>query len=265
MPQAPQAQAPLTIQDGVATVVLASTPPQGALSLDNLRSMRDVARQLHERSDLRAVVLTGSANRFCAGMDVSVLAASRDASLLQRRQWVRLGPEMCDAWAALEVPTIAAIEGACVGGGLALALACDFRVLSDRASLRLPEVPLGMNMSWHTLPRLVALVGPARAKRIAMAGEALDAATAAQWGLADHVVPAEQALPRAQAWAQTLAALPPVAVRMTKESINAIAQALAPLASHMDRDQFLLTQDSEDLREGIQAWQDKRPPQFQGR
>ena len=258
------ASAPLSIENGVAVVRLAISSPQGALSLSELAHMTRVAQSLRDRVELRAVVLTGTSQRFCAGMDLSVLGELDQQPLLTRRQQLRWGPDMCDAWAAIEVPTIAAIEGPCIGGGLALALACDFRVVTREARLRLPEVPLGMNMSWHSLPRLVSLVGPARAKRIALAGEWIDAATALAWGLADHEVSPGDALRHATAWAQELAGLPPVGVRMTKETINAIAQALAPLASHMDRDQFLLTQNSSDLKEGIAAWLDKRPPQFQG-
>ncbi len=256
---------PLTVEAGVATVTLASKAPQQALLFETLQTMLEVAQHIRGRTDIHAVVLTGSPTRFSAGVDLSLLAALDQASLLERRQLVRLGPDMCDAWAAIEVPTIAAIEGPCVGGGLALALSCDFRVVSDSAQLRLPEVPLGMSMSWHSLPKLVALVGPAKAKRVALAGELVDAATALAWGLAERQVAAGQSLSNALAWAHDLAALPPIAVRMTKETINALAHALAPLATHMDRDQFLLSQSSEDLAEGIQAWLQKRPPHFQGR
>lgn len=255
---------PLAIQDGIATVTLPVSLPHHALTTEALQTLTETAHHIRTRTDIHAVVLKGTERIFTAGMDLSVLATLREAPLLERRQAVRWGPDMCDAWAAIEVPTIAAIEGPCIGGGLALALSCDFRVLSETAQLRLPEVPLGMSMSWHSLPKLTALVGPAKAKRIAF-GEGIDAPTAHHWGLADRVTPAGQSVDAAHAWAQELAALPPVSVRMTKETINAIAHALAPLASHMDRDQFLLSQASEDLAEGIDAWLNKRTPQFKGR
>jgi enoyl-CoA hydratase/carnithine racemase len=255
----------LTFDADVATVTLHSTAPRNALNHAAMQALRDIARQLNEHPSVRAVVLRGHGRDFTAGVDLAILEALGEQDLLQRRHSVRQGPDMCDAWAAIEVPTIAAIEGPCIGGGLALALSCDFRVLGEAALLRLPEVPLGMNMSWHSLPRLTALVGPARAKRIAMGGEAVRAAQAMDWGLADHVVDNGQATARAQAWAHELAALPPVAVRMTKQTISAISEALAPLATHMDRDQFLLAAQSQDLAEGVAAFKAQRAPQFHGR
>ncbi len=164
----------------------------------------------------------------------------------------------------IEAVTIAAIDGFCVGGAFALVLACDFRILGARAILRLPEVPLGMNMSWHTLPRLASLIGPARAKRIALFGEPVDAEISAAWGLADDVAEAGDALAVAQRWAEKARNLPPLPARMTKEAINRSVGALHSATSSMDRDQFLLTSLSEDFAEGVDAFLTKRPPHFTG-
>jgi enoyl-CoA hydratase len=157
------------------------------------------------------------------------------------------------------------VEGACRGGGLALALACDFRLAASDATLRLPEVSLGMNMSWQSLPRLTALIGPARAKRFTIFGDAPDPATLLQWGLLDEVSPVGEAQATARAWAERVRALPPLPVRMTKEAINAAAMPLRQATSLMDRDQFLLTAQSADLREGVPAFIEKRAPRFTGR
>src|SRR5690348_8335617 len=99
------------------------------------------------------------------------------------------GPDLCRAWGVIEAAAVCAIGGYCIGGASALAVACDFRIMGEGAYMRLPEVPLGMNMSWRTLPRLVALIGPARTKRFVMFGEKADAETCLAWGLCDEVAP----------------------------------------------------------------------------
>jgi enoyl-CoA hydratase/carnithine racemase len=121
-----------------------------------------------------------------------------------------------------------------------------------------------MNMSWRTLPRLVALIGPARAKRFVIFGEATDAERCLAWGLCDEIAPAGLALTLAREWAARLAALPPLPVRMTKEALNAASAAQAA-GMVMDRDQFLLTTQTEDYREGVRAFLERRPGRFTGR
>ncbi|NWG46496.1 MAG: enoyl-CoA hydratase/isomerase family protein [Alphaproteobacteria bacterium] len=151
-----------------------------------------------------------------------------------------------------------------MGGACALVASCDFRILGEGARLRLPEAPLGMNMSWRTIPRLVALMGPARTKRFVMFGAFADAPTCLSWGLADDVAPAGNAYALARDWAERIAALPPLPMRMTKEAVNAAAGALNHATSFMDRDQFLLTFTTRDLAEGVQAFLEKRKPDFRG-
>jgi enoyl-CoA hydratase/carnithine racemase len=136
--------------------------------------------------------------------------------------------------------------------------------MGEGAYMRLPEVPLGMNMSWRTLPKLVALAGPSRAKQYVMFGEAADAQRCLDWGMADEVVDTGGALAAARRWAKKVAALPPLPVRMTKEAINAIASAGAQASIYMDRDQFLLASRSADYREGVAAFREKRPGKFTG-
>ena len=178
---------------------------------------------------------------------------------------MRLGPDLCAAWEALDQVTIAAVEGYCLGGALALAVACDFRIAAEGAHFRLPEIPLGMNMSWHAQPRLVNLIGPARAKQLVIFGEALSAAEALAWGLIEATAPPGGALETALAWARRVAALPPLSVRMAKRAITQVATALNPLATFMDSDQYALAALSEDHREAVAAFFEKRPPRFTGR
>lgn len=113
---------------------------------------------------------------------------------------MRIGPELCDAWERVEQVTICAIEKFCIGGGAALAAACDFRIVARTAYFRLPEIPLGMNMSGHAVPRLVSLIGPSRAKQLVIFGEKVAAEQAQAWGLADEMVEDGEALAAARRW-----------------------------------------------------------------
>jgi enoyl-CoA hydratase/carnithine racemase len=253
-------------RDGVATVTFDRGDGRNPLSHELLQDLTKAARSFDGDLETRAVIVTG-AKVFSAGADLKDPAAARraNAGLLERRHLLKAGPEMCAAWEAVEQPTIAAIEGYAIGGAVSLSVSCDFRVVSKNAHFRLPEIPLGMNMSWHTLPRLVALIGPARTKKLTIFGERVEANEAFSWGLADEIVSPGQALKVAQAWAERLAALPPLPVRMSKQSINAAAHALNYATTFMDRDQFALTATSEDYREAVSAFLEKRKAKFSGR
>lgn len=253
-------------REAVAEVALARPEARNALSVELIEELTEVARMLRLRTDVQAVILTGARSFFSAGADLRERTHRLDADgLLEARRLVMGGPDMCRAWDEIEAVTVAAIEGFCIGGAAALAISCDFRVMGRSASLRLPEVPLGMNMSWRVLPRIVSLMGPARAKRFVMFGEALDGPACLDQGLADEITGDGGALEAARAWAGKVVGLPPVSVRMTKEAINAIAGANAAASIYMDRDQYLLTSRSEDYREGILAFREKRRPRFTGR
>ncbi len=255
----------VTRREAVAEVALARPEARNALNGPLMEELTEAARLLRLRTDVLAVILTGTESYFSAGADLSASQArAAQPTLLEARRTVMAGPDLCKAWEEIEAVTIAAIEGYCIGGASALAVSCDFRVMGSAAYMRLPEVPLGMNMSWRTLPKLVALAGPSRAKQYVMFGEACDAERCLAWGFADEVVPAGQARAAARRWADKVAALPPLPVRMTKEAVNAIAAATAQASIYMDRDQYLLASRTSDYREGIAAFREKRPGEFKG-
>ena len=255
----------VTRRDSVAEVALARTEARNALNGELMGELTEVARRLRLRTDVLAVILTGTESYFSAGADISASQArAAQPTMLEARRAIMAGPDLCQAWADIEAVTIAAVEGYCIGGACALAVACDFRVMGEGAYMRLPEVPLGMNMSWRTLPKLVALMGPSRTKQYVMFGEAADAERCLAWGLADEVVEAGGALAAARRWADKVAALPPLPVRMTKEAVSVIAAATAQASIYMDRDQYVLASRTDDYREGIAAFREKRPGKFKG-
>ena len=132
------------------------------------------------------------------------------------------------------------------------------------AYVRLPEIELGINMSWQSLPRMVALMGPSRTKQVAIFCESVAAEQALAWGLVDEVVADGCAFETAQRWAKKVLALPPIPVRMVKEAVNAATTALHRSSIFMDRDQILVTSSSEDFKEGVAAFKEGRKPKFTG-
>ena len=232
-----------------------------------MRELTAVANDLAEDPDLCAVVLTGRADNFSLGVDLKdeELAKCATAGLAERRVMLKSGPRMCRAWEKLEPLTIVGIEGWCVGGGLALAVSCDLRIIGAGSHLYVPEVERGFNMSWGSVPRITNLVGPAKAKRVVVLAEKLNAARALDWGLADEAVPDGKTVETALEIARRAASLPPNGVRLCKMAINAYANALNETASHADMDQFALTQTSEDCAEGVRSFIEKRDPVFTGK
>jgi enoyl-CoA hydratase len=258
----------LTLQREGRVLTVSFDAGNAVNSLSNalMRELTALARQLQDDCELSAIVLSGRAGVFSGGMDLRdpELAAARDYTVAEKRLLVKTGPNLCAAWEALEPVTIVAIEGWCIGGGMALAVSCDWRVAADNAQLYVPELKLGMNMSWQSVPRFVNLIGPARTKQLLVLAEPLSAEEAKTWGLVDHLAPAGSALAIARELAAKVAAMPPVAVRMIKQAVNTSANALNHATSFMDADQFLLTQGMDDTREGITAFFEKRDAQFKG-
>ena len=225
-------------QDRWVEVHLNRPQVRHALSRDLMREITALARALSDRTDIDVVILTGDTRCFSAGADLNDAQAWADDSLstVQRRDIAGTGFRMCKAWEEMPQITIAAIEGYAVGGGLALSLACDWRVLAQDAFVSLPEIALGIPLTWGTIPRLVNLLGPAKAKRLTILCERVPAPEALSLGLVDYTCDKGQALFRAQALAAQTLAQPAATVRMSKESVNAAATALNHASSYMAHD-----------------------------
>ena len=212
---------------------------------------------LIERVARLGVVLRGAS-------DTNSGRARAPASASERRLGLMTGTRMCKAWEDVQALTISAIEGWCVGGGVALTVATDLRVIGNSTGMYVPEIERGVNMSWGSVPRIINLVGPAKAKRIVVLAEKVMADRAIDWGFADEAVEDGTTMDMAMALAERAASLPPVALRMCKQDINAYANALAHVSSHSDYDQFALALGSDDYQEGVQAFLEKRAPDYSG-
>lgn len=255
------------LQENISVVRFNRGDSKNALSFDVLRELKEVARNFEDDSKTSAIILTGAADVFTVGFDLKDPETSQlpHLSLSERRQLLRVGPDMCDSWGKLEPITIVAIEGWCIGGGLALSLSCDLRVSAESAVSFAPEIERGMNMSWQAVPRSVALIGPAKTKRLFIMAERLTAQKGMEWGYYDSISPDGNALTVALDMAKKIASMPPVQVRMVKQGINAAAFALADSVSALDRDQYLAAISSEDYREGLQSFFERRPPKYTGK
>lgn len=257
-------------KDGpVCTVTLNRAERRNALPRSLLLEIARACDSLAADTTIRVVVFRGEGKDFSVGMDLKdpELASLAQAPLGDRRRALMAGPGMVRAVQALPQTTIAALHGNCLGGGGCLALACDLRVVAEDLRFGMPEVLRGMNMSWRTVPLMVATFGVTRTKELLLTGALVTAGQALVWGLANRVVPGSgpEAHAEANAWARELASrVPPLAATMIKESVNAVANAHTAMV-HMDTDQFLLAQHTDDFAESIAAFMAKRPPEYQGR
>jgi enoyl-CoA hydratase/carnithine racemase len=208
----------------------------------SILELTKVARQFQEDLETQAVVLSGSPQAFSAGIDLKDKATweALESDVALRERFYR-GVRLCQAWEDMPQVTIAAMERLVVGAGCAIALACDWRVLDRDGYLYVPEVKIGLNLQWGALPRLISLVGPARAKRIVLLCEKMSAPQALQWGLVEELADTGKTLEKALELAQTAAAMPAATTRMVKQAVNATANALHRASAYADADQSALT------------------------
>lgn len=253
-------------RDRIAIVTFDRGLAANPMSYQLMRELTEAARSFEDDHQTAAIILTGRRDNFTLGFDLKDPEVKRlqEATLAEQRVMVTTGKRMCQAWEDLQPLTISALEGWCVGGGVALSVATDLRIISRTGGMYVPEVERGMNMSWGSVPRIVNLVGPARAKRIIVLAEKMSAERAVEFGLADEMVEAGSTLEVALDMARRAAQMPPVALRMCKRDINAYANALAAVASHGDFDDFTQASNSQDGLEGMVSFLEKRPPKFTG-
>ncbi len=229
-------------EERLAVVTLNRPASRNAMSSELLRDMIACAGELAARQDLDVVIVTGAGGHFSAGADLkdSRRWANADDGLVARREVASLGLRLGRVWEELPQITIGAVEGYAIGGGLALCAALDWRVIARNAFVSLPEIGLGIPLTWGTIPRLVNLVGAAKAKRLTILCERVPAEEALAMGLVDHVSEPGKALERARELAAAVLAMPRHAVRMSKEAVNAYANLGAQATGYMAHDQLML-------------------------
>jgi len=240
---------------------------------DNLNSwnqqMRDELRlavaELVDDDALRVLVITGTGRAFSAGEDVRGMKGLADIGTRGFRRVARDIHNVFDEIEAIEVPVIAAINGVAAGGGLELALSCDFRFAANTAKVGFPENNVGLIPGSGGCSRLVRQVGLSRAKRLVMTGEMVLAPKALELGLVDEVHEPDQLMPRAMEFARILAAKAPQALGLAKIVLNNCAKVDPDTGRNFERLGQSILKRTEDHLEGAKAFVEKRPAQFTGR
>ncbi len=255
----------LQVQDQVAVLRLNRPDTFNSWNQQMRSELRHAVGVLVADDNLRVVIITGTGRAFSAGEDVRGMKGLADIGTRGFRRVVRDIHNVFDEIEAMEVPVIAAINGVAAGGGLELALSCDFRFAASTAKLGLPENNVGLIPGSGGCSRLVRTVGLSTAKRLVMTGEMIPADRALDYRLIDEIHPPEQLLEAAMAFAKQLAARAPQALGIAKLVLNNCAKVDPDTARNFERLGQSILKKTEDHLEGARAFIEKRPAQFTGR
>jgi enoyl-CoA hydratase len=249
--------------DHVATVTINRPKVLNALDTATLREIDRAMRGLRDDTNVRTIVITGAGGKaFVAGADVREFVSMTPG---EGRAYAAVGQGVLDLIEHLGKPVIAAVNGYALGGGCELAMACTIRLAADTAMFGQPEVKLGLMAGFGGTQRLPRLVGKGRALELLLRGEMIDAAEAWRIGLVNRVVPAASLLEEARSLARDIAANAPVAVRHSIEAVNHGLEPSGTEGAFTEAALFGLLFATEDVREGVLAFVEKRKPAFTGR
>lgn len=250
------------ITDHVAVITI-SNPPANTWTRDSLVALKQLVLSLNAMPDVYALVITGQGEKFfSAGADLNLFASGDKSVAIDM---ARVFGEAFETLSAFRGVSIAAINGYAMGGGLEVALACDIRIAEQQARMALPEAKVGLLPCAGGTQNLTALVGEGWAKRIILCGEQVDASQALTIGLIEEVVPQGDALSRSVALANNVANQSPTSVSACKQLIQNTRTSPISHGLVMERELFIGLFDSEDQKEGVNAFLEKRPPQWKNR
>ncbi|VAX32665.1 Enoyl-CoA hydratase [hydrothermal vent metagenome] len=248
-------------EDGPIAIVTISNPPKNVLTIPLIEAFETVVEDLAKKDKIKAIVITGSGPIFIAGADIKVIASIKSPEAGEAL--AKRGQALFNKIEQMQKVVIAAINGYCLGGGMELAMACHLRVLGDRVRMGQPEINLGIIPGFGGTQRLPRIVGQAKAIELILSGDMINAEEAKRIGLANKVVPEGEVLKQALGLAKKIAS-------KSRCAIEAIMKAIEegmnePLSIGLSREAELFGKicQTEDMREGITAFLEKRQPKFQ--
>ena len=250
----------------VLHLVLNRPGMHNAINQQLLQELLVACATIEAQGDCRCVIVRGAGPSFSSGADLkegrfSTRMAHGD-STGQALHRARLGSKVINALGDLTPVTIAAVHGHAIGGGACLAMACDFRIGAEGASVAIRESKLGLSLSWHSIPNVVHLVGPSRAKEMIMFGEPHPARQLLEWGFFNELVPESELISAAEALAAKVVRQPPIPVQMTKASVNALVKALDRSIFHLDAPGVTLTSRTRDAAKARAAFFEGETPDW---
>ena len=253
----------ISLDGRVACVTVDRPTVLNALNTALLQELLATLRDLGGDSGVGVIVLTGSGERsFIAGADIKEMAGKTP---LEARAYSELGQEIAHLLETMRKPTIAAVNGYALGGGCEMALACDVRLASENAHFGQPEINLGIIPGWGATQRLARATNIGYAKELILTGRMIDAEEALERGLVQHIYPAAELMPKTMELAQTMAAKSPVALYYAKEATNRSLHGDIGGNLVHEADLYSLMFSTDDAREGLNAFVEKRDPTFIGK
>lgn len=243
----------------IALVKLNRPKVLNALSTDLMHELVDCFLALDKNPDVRVIILTGSDRAFAAGADISQMVTTTPIDQINDQRF--------RTWEMLRTitrPIIAAVNGFALGGGCELAMSCDFIIAGDEAKFSQPEIKIGTIPGAGGTQRLTRAVGKSKAMMMILTGDMIDAKTAYDWGLVAKVVPAPTLLQETFEIAKIISDKAPVAVRLAKEAVNKSFEMTLKDGMDFERRNYYLTFSSEDQKEGMKAFLEKRNPEYKG-